>query len=252
MPPALEVKNLTTYYHKKPALWSVDLALPSGKIIGVIGPNGAGKSTLLKTVMGLVKPASGEIRVLGQPVSPKQRRRMGYMPQRGEVDWDFPVHVFDVVMMGRYGRLSLLQRPSKKDMESVWECLAKVKLTAFAHRQIGTLSGGQQQRTFLARAIAQDSDVYLMDEPFAGVDSTTETAMVSLFQELKVQGKTLVVVHHDLSTASRYFDELVLINTRLIGYGKTSEVFTADLLQKTYGGRLAILDSQHLAGNPEQ
>ena len=238
--PPLEIHDLTVAYHKKPVLWGIDLAVPLGKLVGIVGPNGAGKSTLIKAAMGLLPFNSGWVKIFGQPVR-KALNRVGYMPQRESVDWDFPVSVMDVVLMGRYGHLGLIKRPSRTDREIARECLDKVKMLPFANRQISNLSGGQQQRVFLARALAQQSDLYFMDEPFAGVDAATETAIVMLLQELKNKGKTLLVVHHDLPTAREYFDMLLLLNMRVVAFGPTEQVFTPDLLQKTYGGKLTIL-----------
>jgi manganese/zinc/iron transport system ATP- binding protein len=236
----LEIHDLTVAYHKKPVLWGIDLKIPSGNLIGIIGPNGAGKSTLIKTVMGMVPSSSGWVKIFGKSFR-KNACRIGYVPQRESVDWDFPVNVLDVVLMGRYGRLGLLRRPKRDDREVAMQCLDKVKMLPFADRQIANLSGGQQQRVFLARALAQESDLYLMDEPFSGVDAATESAIIELLHELKDQGKTLLVVHHDLPTAKNYFDMLLLLNMRLVAFGPTEEVFNYDLLQKTYGGRLTIL-----------
>ena len=239
-PVPLEIHDLTVAYHKRPVLWGVDVEVPAGQLIGVIGPNGAGKSTLIKAAMGLLPVSSGWVKVFGQPVK-DNLRRVGYVPQRESVDWDFPVSVMDVVLMGRYGHLGLFKRPRKEDREVARECLEKVKMLPYADRQISNLSGGQQQRVFLARALAQESDLYFMDEPFAGVDSATEAAIVTILQELKDQGKTLLVVHHDLPTAKTYFDSLLLLNMRVVAFGPTEEVFNYDLLQSTYGGRLTIL-----------
>jgi manganese/zinc/iron transport system ATP- binding protein len=236
----LEIHDLTVSYHKKPVLWGIDLVVPPGKLVGIVGPNGAGKSTLIKAAMGLMPLNSGWVKVFGEPVR-KNLKRVGYVPQRESVDWDFPVTVMDVVLMGRYGRLGLLKRPGKQDREVARECLEKVKMLPYANRQISNLSGGQQQRVFLARALAQESDLYFMDEPFAGVDAATESAIIALLQELKEKGKTLLVVHHDLPTARNYFDMLLLLNMRVVAFGPTEEVFTNELLQKTYGGRLTIL-----------
>lgn len=236
----LEIHDLTVAYRKRPVLYGIDLKVPEGKLIGIVGPNGAGKSTLIKTVMGLIRPGSGWITIYGKPYA-QAVTRVGYVPQRESVDWDFPVSVFDVVMMGRYGKLGLGRRPSHQDREVVFNCLERVRMRPFAKRQISHLSGGQQQRIFLARALAQESDLYLMDEPFAGVDAATETAIIELLNELKGQGKTILVVHHDLATAEKYFDMLMLLNLRLVAFGPTEEVFTYELLQKTYGGRLTIL-----------
>ncbi|MGB0586650.1 MAG: metal ABC transporter ATP-binding protein [Limisphaerales bacterium] len=239
-PVPLEIHDLTVAYHKRPVLWGVDVEVPAGQLVGVIGPNGAGKSTLIKAAMGLLPVSSGWVKVFGRPVK-DNLRRVGYVPQRESVDWDFPVSVMDVVLMGRYGHLGLFKRPRKEDREVARECLEKVKMLPYADRQISNLSGGQQQRVFLARALAQESDLYFMDEPFAGVDAATEAAIVTILQELKDQGKTLLVVHHDLPTAKTYFDSLLLLNMRVVAFGPTEEVFNYDLLQSTYGGRLTIL-----------
>ena len=239
-PVPLEIHDLTVAYHKRPVLWGVDVEVPAGQLVGVIGPNGAGKSTLIKAAMGLLPVSSGWVKVFGQPVK-DNLRRVGYVPQRESVDWDFPVSVMDVVLMGRYGHLGLFKRPRKEDREVARECLEKVRMLPYADRQISNLSGGQQQRVFLARALAQESDLYFMDEPFAGVDAATEAAIVTILQELKDQGKTLLVVHHDLPTAKTYFDSLLLLNMRVVAFGPTEEVFNYDLLQSTYGGRLTIL-----------
>ena len=239
-PIPMEIHDLTVAYHKKPVLWGIDLAVPKGKLVGIVGPNGAGKSTLIKAAMGLVPLSSGWVKIFGKPYR-KNLSRVGYVPQRESVDWDFPVSVMDVVLMGRYGHLGLVKRPTRNDREIARECLEKVKMLPFADRQIANLSGGQQQRVFLARALAQESDLYFMDEPFAGVDAATETAIITLMHELKNRGKTLLVVHHDLPTARNYFDMLLLLNMRVVAFGPTEEVFTNDLLQATYGGRLTIL-----------
>lgn len=236
----MEIHDLTVAYHKKPVLWGVDLEVPKGKLVGIVGPNGAGKSTLIKAVMGVLPVSSGWVKIFGEPFK-KNLTRVGYVPQRESVDWDFPVNVMDVVLMGRYGRLGMFKRPSKHDHDVARECLDKVKMLPYANRQISNLSGGQQQRVFLARALAQESDLYFMDEPFAGVDAATEAAIISLLHELRNKGKTLMVVHHDLPTARNYFDMLLLLNMRVVAFGPTEEVFTYDLLQTTYGGRLTIL-----------
>jgi manganese/zinc/iron transport system ATP- binding protein len=238
--PALETHDLTVAYHQRPVLYGVDLAVPPGRLVGVMGPNGAGKSTLIKAIMGIIPPVGGWVKIFGEPAK-RALTRVGYVPQRESVDWDFPVNVMDVVLMGRYGRLGLGRRPGKKDREIARTCLEKLGMLPYADRQISNLSGGQQQRVFLARALAQESDLYLMDEPFAGVDATTEAAIVALLQELKERGKTIIVVHHDLTSARQYFDMMVLINMRLVAFGDTEDVFTTELLQKTYGGRLTIL-----------
>lgn len=238
--PPLEIHDLTVAYHRKPVLYGIDVTVPAGSLVGVIGPNGAGKSTLIKAVMGLLPVSGGWVKIFGRPYA-EQCRRVGYVPQRESVDWDFPVNVMDVVLMGRYGRLRLGQRPTRRDREVARECLEKVGMLPYATRQIGNLSGGQQQRVFLARALAQESDLYLMDEPFVGVDAATEAAIITILRELRERGKTLLVVHHDLPTAREYFDRLLMLNMRLVAFGRTEEVFTPEHLHTTYGGRLNIL-----------
>ena len=238
--PQLEIHDLTVAYQRKPVLWGIDLVVPRGKLVGIVGPNGAGKSTLIKAALGLVPVSSGWVRIFGKPAR-KNLEAVGYVPQRESVDWDFPVTVMDVVLMGRYGHLGLVKRPSARDREIARECLEKVKMLPFANRQIANLSGGQQQRVFLARALAQESDLYFMDEPFSGVDAATEAAIIALLHELKERGKTIMVVHHDLPTARNYFDMLLLLNMRVVAFGPTEQVFTYELLQETYGGKLTIL-----------
>jgi len=238
--PPLEVHDLTVAYDRQPVLYGVDLTVPAGSLTGIIGPNGAGKSTFLKAVTGLLPLSAGWVKIFGGSYA-ENGRRTGYVPQRESVDWDFPVNVMDVVLMGRYGQLGPGRRPTQADREIARACLEQVQMLPLARRQIGNLSGGQRQRVFLARALAQESDLYFMDEPFAGVDAATEAAIIALLREMKARGKTVVVVHHDLSTAREYFDRLILLNMRLVATGPTDEVFTPELLQQTYGGRLTIL-----------
>ena len=238
-PSPLEIHDLTVSYQRKPVLYGIDLVVGEGSLVGVIGPNGGGKSTLIKSIMGMIPHNGGWVKIFGKPPG-KSCSRVGYVPQRESVDWDFPVSVLDVVLMGRYNHAGWFRRVGKKDRRIACECLEQVNMLPFADRQIGKLSGGQQQRVFLARALAQESDLYFMDEPFAGVDAVTEKAIIEVLRKLKSQGKSLVVVHHDLSTAREYFDQLVLLNMRLIAFGKVEDTFTRDLLQKTYGGRLTI------------
>lgn len=237
----VRVDNLTVSYHKKPVLKEVSFAAPEGKLIGIVGPNGAGKSTLIKGILGLVPKTSGNVQIYGKPYR-LQRKKVGYVPQRESVDWDFPTSVFDVVLMGRYGQIGWFKRPGKKDKETAMACLEKVGMAEYANRQISQLSGGQQQRVFLARALAQDATVYFMDEPFVGVDAATEKAIIALLNELKAQGKTVLVVHHDLQTVKEYFDWVLLLNMRKVAMGPAEEVFTIENLQKTYGGRLTYLE----------
>ena len=238
--PAIEVTDLTVAYRDKPVLWDVDLTVPPGILMAIVGPNGAGKTTLIKAVLGLVKPAAGNVLIYGQPYQ-QQRHLVGYVPQRGSVDWDFPTSVEDVVMMGRYRALGWVRRPGAAEHAAAQEALGKVGMAEFAHRQISQLSGGQQQRVFLARALAQDAQLYFMDEPFQGVDATTERAIVSLLQDLRAAGKTVVVVHHDLQTVPEYFDWVTMLNVRLIASGAVGQVFTEHNLRLTYGGRIAFL-----------
>jgi manganese/zinc/iron transport system ATP- binding protein len=242
----LDVHDVTVAYHRKPVLWDIDLTLDRPQLVGVVGPNGAGKSTLIKAILGLVPRASGEVKIFDQPVA-KVRKRIGYVPQRESVDWDFPINVLDVVLMGTYGRLGWFRRPSARDRKWAQECLDKIGLGSYANQQIGQLSGGQQQRTFLARALAQRADIYFMDEPMAGVDAATEHAVFKLLQELRADGKTVIVVHHDLRTVPRYFDHVILLNMRLVASGPTNTTFTRENLQKTYGGRLDVLEMAGLA-----
>jgi len=238
--PILEVHDLTVSYSRKPVLWGVDFTLPAGCIAGIVGPNGAGKSTLLKTIMGLIPPSSGLIHLFGRPLN-EVRHRVSYVPQRESVDWDFPVSVLDVVLMGRYGKTGLFRSAAPKDKAVALDCLNQVGMSAYANRQIAQLSGGQQQRVFLARALAQEADIYFMDEPFAGVDAVTEQAIVALLRNMASAGKTMVVVHHDLQSARAYFDWVILMNMRLVASGPTDVVFTDDLVRQAYGGRLSVL-----------
>ncbi len=241
--PPLSVKNLTVAYQKKPVVRNVSFEVTEGELIGIIGPNGAGKSTLIKAILGLQPTLTGDTLVYGKPYK-TQRKLVGYVPQRESVDWDFPTNALDVVMMGRYGHLGLLRRPGAKEKAIAMECLSKVGMADFAGRQISQLSGGQQQRVFLARALAQDATLYFMDEPFAGVDATTEKAIITLLNELKRQGKTVLVVHHDLATVEEYFDSVMLLNGELVAYGPTESTFTQQRLQEAYGGRLAFVTSK--------
>ncbi|WP_372886666.1 metal ABC transporter ATP-binding protein [Shimia sp.] len=234
----LAVRGMTVSYGQKPVVFSVDMTVAEGSMTAVIGPNGAGKSTLLKAMLGIVKPLSGQTLVYGRPLA-AQRRRIAYVPQRASVDWDFPTRVIDVVLMGLYRELGLLRRLRKAHLDTAMACLDRVGMTDFADRQIGQLSGGQQQRVFLARALAQSADLYLLDEPFAGVDAATEKAIIAVLKGLRHEGKTVVAVHHDLSTVPEYFDHVFMINTRKIAEGSVAEAFTAQNLDKTYGGRLA-------------
>lgn len=238
---ALEVHQLTVNYENTPVLWDISLNIPQGKIVGIIGPNGAGKTTFIKAAMGLIPPISGKIDFFGQPLS-ACRRRVAYVPQRESVDWDFPVVVRDLVMMGRYGSLGLFRWPRKADYEAVDHYLNLVGMSDYADRQISQLSGGQQQRAFIARALVQEADIYFMDEPFAGVDMATEAAIMTILRRLKEMGKTVFVVHHDLNTVESYFDWVIMLNMRLIACDTVVEAFNTDTLNMTYGKNYALLD----------
>lgn len=238
---AINVEQLSVNYDKTSVLWDVHCAIPQGKMVGVIGPNGAGKSTFLKALLGMVRPLSGKVEFFGEPLK-KVQQRVAYVPQRSSVDWDFPISAFEVVLMGRYGRLGYLKWPKTADKEAARRALDMVGMLSFADRQISQLSGGQQQRIFIARALLQDADLYLMDEPFAGVDMATERALISLMDGLKKQGKTLLVVHHDLTTVDTYFDWVVMLNTCLIASGPVAEVYHQQAILNTYGRGSALLD----------
>ncbi|MEY1556701.1 metal ABC transporter ATP-binding protein [Yoonia sp. R2331] len=249
----LSVRGVTVSYGEKPAVFSVDATFPAKAMSAIIGPNGAGKSTLLKAALGVIPRLSGEVHVFGQPIE-DARERIAYVPQRASVDWDFPTTVIDVVQMGLYRKVGLLGRLSGQMKSRALDCLERVGMADFARRQIGQLSGGQQQRVFLARALAQDADLYLLDEPFAGVDAATERAIIDVLKLLKADGKAVVAVHHDLSTVRDYFDHVFLINVRRIAEGPVSTAFTTENLQATYGGRLAATHLDELstaAGAPE-
>jgi manganese/zinc/iron transport system ATP- binding protein len=237
---AVEVTDLTVAYQEKPVLWDVDIEVPAGILMAIVGPNGAGKTTLIKSILGLIQPAAGQVLIYGLPYS-EQRELVGYVPQRGSVDWDFPTSVMDVVMMGRYRSLGWFRWPGQREYQLALEALEKVGMQDYKDRQISQLSGGQQQRVFLARALVQDAQVYFMDEPFQGVDATTERAIVTLLQELRGAGKTVIVVHHDLQTVPEYFDWVTILNVRRIACGPIAEVFTEQNLRLAYGGRVAFL-----------
>ena len=234
----LSIRGMTVFYDQKPAVFSVDASFRKGRMTAIVGPNGAGKSTLLKATLGLVKPLSGSVEVFGAPLD-AMRRRVAYVPQRASVDWDFPARVSDVVAMGLYGDLGLLGRFTGAHRRRVTDCLTRVGMEDFANRQIGQLSGGQQQRVFLARALAQDADLYLLDEPFAGVDAATEKAIIAVLKSLRDEGKTVIAVHHDLATVPEYFDDVLILNVRKVAEGPVAEAFTEDALNTAYGGRLA-------------
>ncbi len=235
----IDVNNLTVSYGPKPALLDVSFGIDKGLLVGVIGPNGAGKSTLIKAILGFVKKDMGSVSIMGEPAE-RAKGLVAYVPQRGAVDWNFPTQVKDVALMGRYGHIPWYKNPTKKDYEIVNEALEMVRMSDFKNRQIGQLSGGQQQRVFMARVLAQGSDILLLDEPFAGVDAATERAILDVLERAKEAGRTLVVVHHDLATASEYFDKLLLIKQRLFAYGSPDTVLREDLLSEVYEGKLKV------------
>lgn len=237
---ALDVHNLTVSYDQSPVLWDVDFEIPEGKITGVIGPNGSGKTTLIKTIMGILKPDSGHVRIFGQKLK-QVRKKVAYVPQKESVDWDFPTTVKDVVKMGRYRPGGVFRRLTSTDKKIVADAIDQVGLTQFQNRQIAQLSGGQQQRVFLARALAQKADIYFMDEPFVGVDAATENAILAILQKMIAGGKTIVIIHHDLHTVAKYFDYILLLNTRLVACGPKAEVLTKENLENAYGGQLTAL-----------
>lgn len=232
--PAVQIDDLTVAYDYKPVLWDVDLSIPEGVMMAIVGPNGAGKSTMIKAVLGIVKPLAGSVSIFGKPYK-DQRKLVAYVPQKGSVDWDFPTTALDVVMMGTYGKLGWFKRPGKKEKMIALEAMDKVGMTPFKDRQISQLSGGQQQRVFLARALAQDASIYFMDEPFQGVDATTEIAIINILKELRKAGKTVIVVHHDLQTVPDYFDWVTFLNVKKIATGPVKDIFNNDNLTKTYG-----------------
>lgn len=238
----LDIHDMTVAYDRRPVLWNIDLTLSKPGLTAIVGPNGAGKSTMIRSVMGLVPMVSGRVTAWGEDVQ-DQLHRIGYVPQRGSVDWDFPISVFETVLMGTYGSLGWFRRPGKKQRELTMQCLERVGMQDFARRQIGQLSGGQQQRVFLARALAQEADLYFMDEPMAGVDAATERIVFDLLKSLSDEGRTIVVVHHDLRTVVEYFDSVVLLNVRIVTSGPVETTFTSENLQATYGGRLTVLDT---------
>lgn len=229
----IEIEDMTVAYDTEPVLWDIDLDIPKSVLMAVVGPNGAGKSTLIKSMLDLIKPVSGTILFNGKDYK-SQRKNISYVPQSGSVDWDFPTNVLDVVLMGTYGKLGWFKRPGRKEKQLSLESLDKVGMKEFADRQISELSGGQQQRVFLARSLVQDADIYLMDEPFKGVDAKSEKTIINLLKELRDREKTLIVVHHDIQTVNEYFDHVVLLNKQIIASGPVEDVFTDENIKKTY------------------
>lgn len=241
----VHVEGLSVSYGRKRVLTNIYLEIEQGSIYGVIGPNGAGKSTLFKSILGLTEPSAGRVKVFGQPID-DVRKMVAYVPQKDDVDWTFPATVYDIVLMGRYPHLRLLQRLSKVDHEIAEQALADLGISELKDRQIGQLSGGQQQRVFIARALCQQAELFFLDEPFVGVDILTEEKIIEILKRLARAGKTLLVVHHDISSVEGYFDKVILLNQRLIAYGDTSQAFTTENMAKTYGPQLTILNNTAL------
>ncbi|MBU8769234.1 metal ABC transporter ATP-binding protein [Cytobacillus oceanisediminis] len=238
--PAISIEDLHVSYFGNEAVTGVSLTVNTGNLVGIIGPNGAGKSTFLKAMLNLIPKDKGAVRVMGKSIA-EVRKSIAYVPQRNDIDWDFPITVHDAVLIGTYPHLKLFRRPKKKDKEWAMECLQRVGMQEFSKRQIGELSGGQQQRVFLARALAQKADLFFLDEPFVGVDVSSEETIVNILKDLCRQGKTVIVVHHDLSKANDYFNQLILLNKELISFGTVEEVFKPDVIAKAYKGQFAFM-----------
>ncbi|KGR91298.1 manganese ABC transporter ATP-binding protein [Ureibacillus massiliensis 4400831 = CIP 108448 = CCUG 49529] len=236
----LKVENLSAAYRKNTVLHDVSFSVKKGSLTGIVGPNGAGKSTLIKVLLDLHPKLTGNVSFFESPLK-TVKTRIGYVPQRGSVDWDFPTDALDVVMMGMYGQIGWLKWPNKKHKEKALNALDKVGMADYAHRQISELSGGQQQRVFLARALIQEADLYFMDEPLAGVDAATERAIMTILRELKNEGKTVLVVHHDLQTVENYFDQVLFLNRTVVAHGEVHNTFTTENIEKAYGGTVRWL-----------
>ncbi len=239
--PAISIEDLHVSYFGNEAVTGVSITVNTGNLVGIIGPNGAGKSTFLKAMLNLIPKDKGAVRVMGKSIA-EVRKSIAYVPQRNDIDWDFPITVHDAVLIGTYPHLKLFRRPKKKDKEWAMECLQRVGMQEFSKRQIGELSGGQQQRVFLARALAQKADLFFLDEPFVGVDVSSEETIMNILKELCRQGKTVIVVHHDLSKANDYFNQLILLNKELISYGTVEEVFKPEVIAKAYKGQFAFMN----------
>lgn len=245
---SIDVKGLSVSYEKKRVLTNIFLQVESGNVYGVVGPNGAGKSTLFKAILGLIDTNAGDITVLEGDIA-DVRKRVAYVPQKDDVDWSFPATVMDVVMQGRYPHKKLFQRLDAEDKKIAMDALEDIGIADLADRQIGQLSGGQQQRVFIARALCQEAEIFFLDEPFVGVDNLTEEKIIQLLKRLASEGKTLLVVHHDLSSVEQYFDKVILLNQRLIAYGDTETTFTKENMAKCYGPQLSILHKTGMMGS---
>jgi ABC-type Mn2+/Zn2+ transport system ATPase subunit len=242
---AISVKNLNVSYYGNDAIQNVSFSISPGKLVGIIGPNGAGKSTLLKALLELIPRDKGEIKINGKRMN-QVRKKVAYVPQRTNIDWDFPITVLDTVLLGTYPNLGLFKRPKKKEKAFAFECLQKVRMEDYTNRQIGELSGGQQQRVFMARALAQQADIFFLDEPFVGIDVSSEETIISILKELRDHGHTILVVHHDLSKAKDYFDEVILLNKELVGVGEVDKIFRSEVLSKAYNAQFPFLKEMEL------
>lgn len=239
---ALKVKDLNVSYDGNQVLKNIDLFIDTGRLVGIIGPNGAGKSTLIKAILGLIPIDKGTIELNGEPIK-MMRKKIAYVPQRSNIDWDFPILVKDTVLLGTYPNLGLFHRPTKRDKDLAIECLVKVGMAEYANNQIGQLSGGQQQRVFVARALAQNAQYFFLDEPFVGIDVSSEEIIMNILRELRNEGKTVFVIHHDLTKVKGYFDDLIIINKELIGAGSVDLVFKPKLMEKAYQAPLSMLNT---------
>lgn len=239
---ALDILDLNVFYQKTIALRNITFSIETGKIVGIVGPNGAGKSTLIKAILGLTPIDKGEIKIYGNPLN-EMRKRIVYVPQRADIDWNFPILVKKTVLLGTYPRLGILRGPKRKDKEWAMECLRKVGMEEYANNQIGELSGGEQQRVFVARALAQKADCYFLDEPFIGIDVMSENIIINILRELRNEGKTIFVVHHDLSKVEGFFDDIILINKELVGVGPVNKIFVPKLVEAAYETPLSMLKS---------
>lgn len=238
----IEVKNLSTSYYGQEALQNINFSFQTGKLVGIIGPNGAGKSTLMKSMLGLIRKDEGEVSFAGLALE-QARKQIAYVPQRAAIDWDFPITVLDTVLLGTYPTLTIFRRPKKNEREWAYHCLKKVGMEDFSRKQIGELSGGQQQRIFLARALAQKANFFFLDEPLVGIDVTSEELIMNILKSLRDEGKSIFVVHHDLTKVDHYFDDLILLNKKIIKAGTVKSVLQPELMREAYEAQFSLLDS---------
>lgn len=244
---AIKVDNLNASYFGDEIIQDISFEIEEGKLVGIIGPNGAGKSTMIKAILGLIEKDKGIIKINGKDIE-KERKNIAYVPQRNDIDWDFPINVFDTVLLGTYPKLGFFKRPKKKEKDLAMDALRRVKMADYKNTQIGELSGGQQQRIFLARAIAQEADIYFLDEPFVGIDIKSEKTIIEILKKLRNEGKTIFVVHHDLGKSEEYFDELILLNRKLIKTGKVEDVLKKNILDEAYSSGSTFIHDDRKAG----